>query len=225
MRNRKIQMPRVRPNRVAYRRNHNETNNMNFNFVAARQRVANRGIPPLAFLYELVDFLRTAPDEIFAPRPNPNAPNGRDPDIYADIEPILGPWVNLLHRRAALGETMRVVAGFESSWNFNQGVDTTNATSMKNPKGQETGIFQVSFDSTEIAGAAMRPFAVLHGIGTVGSFIAQMKSDHKLAFEYFARLSRYNIRWDGPLIRHEVDPWLSRMAVTEIIAAIVAPVG
>ena len=110
---------------------------------------------------------------------------------------------------------MRVVAGFESSWKWTEGVDVTNLHSVQNPDGEETGIFQVSFDSTRLNNNAMKPFAVANGIGTIGSFISKMKTDHRLALEYFARLSRINIRWDGPLIRHEVDPWLSSASVSE----------
>lgn len=177
-------------------------------FIATKVRVKNRGVPPDSFLEELVAWGRKAAPDIFAPNPNPL-------DVYASIKPILGPWRNLLHRRAALLEVMRVHAGFESSWNWNEGVDVTNQTSMHNINGQETGIFQVSFDSTELAAGAMKPFAVEHGIGTVGSFIPQMKSDHKLALEYYARLVRINIKWAGPLIRHEIDPWLSPASVNE----------
>ncbi len=177
-------------------------------FSATKLLVANRGTPPDEFLLELVEWGRIAPDEIFAPNANPS-------DIYADIKPLLGPWDSLLHRRAAMLEVMRVHAGFESSWHWNEGVDHTNQTSMHNIDGQETGIFQVSFDSTYIADHAMRPFAIANGIGTVGSFIPQMKSNHRLALEYYGRLVRINIRWAGPLLRHEVDPWLSRDAVKE----------
>jgi len=177
-------------------------------FGAALSRVSNRGTPPPMFLAELVEWGREAPIEIFAPNPNPA-------DIYADVNPILGPWQNLIHRRAAMLEVMRVHAGFESSWNWNEGVDKTNHASMTHLDGQETGIFQVSFDSTFIANHAMKPFAVAHGIGTVGSFIPEMKSNHKLALEYYARLVRINIKWAGPLVRHEVDPWLSRAAVDD----------
>jgi len=177
-------------------------------FVSTKAKVMNRGEPPDSFLEELVTWGKDAAEEIFAPNPNPS-------DIYADVAPILGPWQNLLHRRAALLEVMRVVAGFESSWNWNEGVDKTNQTSLTHLFGQETGIFQVSFDSTLIAGGAMKAFAVANGISTAGSFIPAMKSNHKLALEYFARLSRINIRWDGPLLRHEVDAWLSKSAVAE----------
>ncbi len=177
-------------------------------FVATKGRVSNRGVPPDGFLTALVNWGRAAPDEIFAPNDNPA-------DIYALIAPKLGPWRNLLHRRVGLLEAMRVHAGFESSWNWNEGVDITNQTSMTHAAGQETGIFQVSFDSTYIADNAMRPFAVAHGVGTVGSFIPAMKSNHNLALEYYARLVRINIRWAGPLLRREIIPWLSDAAVTE----------
>ncbi len=178
------------------------------NFVATKVRVKNRGTPPDSFLTELVGWGRKAPEEIFAPNPNPA-------DIYSLLKPILGPWKNLLHRRAAMLEVMRVHAGFESSWDWNEGVDVTNQTSMTHIEGQETGLFQVSFDSTHIANGAMKPFCVERGISTVGSFIPKMKSDHELALEYYARLVRINIKWAGPLLRHEVNPWLSRTSLDE----------
>jgi hypothetical protein len=177
-------------------------------FVATRGRVSNRGVPPVPFLNELVAWGKTAPDDIFEANANPA-------DIYAVIAPKLGPWSNLLHRRAAMLEAMRVHAGFEASWNWNEGVDVTNETSRTHIAGQETGVFQVSFDSTYIDNDAMKPFAISRGIGTPGSFITQMKANHPLAMEYYARLVRVSVAWAGPLIRHAIDPWLSRAAVDE----------
>lgn len=178
------------------------------NFSATRQRVLNRGIPPVEFLAELVQWGNTAPEEIFAPNPNPE-------DIYAVIRPELGPWTLPIERRAAMLEAMRVHAGFESGWNWSEGVDKTNATSMANKTGQEAGAWQVSFDSEHLGHDALRPFAVAHGIDTVNNFIANMKSDHPLAMEYYARLVRVNIRWAGPLLRREINPWLRRAAMAE----------
>ncbi len=176
-------------------------------FGPCKSKVKNRGEPPDSFLTELVEWGRSASEDIFAPNPNPA-------DIYVYAKPILGPWENLLHRRAAMLEVMRVHAGFESSWNWNEGVDHTNATSMTHIDGQETGIFQVSFDSTHL-GTSINQFAISKGIGTVGSFIPEMKSNHPLALEYYARLVRINIKWAGPLLRHEVDPWLSKASVSQ----------
>jgi len=177
-------------------------------FTATKAKVKNRGTPPDSFLTELVEWGRAAPDDIFAPNTNPA-------DIYSAVQPILGPWRNLLHRRAALLEVMRVHAGFESSWNWNEGVDITNQTSMKHKEGEETGIFQVSFDSTLLGNHAMKAFSVEHGIGSPGSFIPEMKRNHTLALEYYARLVRVSIAWAGPIKRHEIDPWLSKAAVSE----------
>ena len=177
-------------------------------FFATKARVSNRGVPPDDFLSELVGWGRSAPSDIFEP-------NANSRDIYADVKPILGPWINLLYRRAVLLEVMRVHAGLESSWNPNEGKDPGNHN--PDPKSWETGLFQVSFDSTEIANNAMLPFAVANGIGSVGSFDAAMKANHKLAMEYYARLVRVSIRWAGPLIRHEIDPWLSRASANEFV--------
>jgi hypothetical protein len=179
---------------------------MSFNQTKAR--VSNRGEPPDSFLSTIIDWAKYADADIFSP-------NSNSGDIYTSIEPVLGPWESLLHRRAAMLEVMRVHAGFESSWNWNEGVDITNQSSMKHLEGQETGIFQVSFDSTYIANGAMKAFALENGIGTAATFIPAMKVNHGLALNYYARLIRINIRWAGPLVRHEIDPWLRRGAVEE----------
>lgn len=176
-------------------------------FFYTKSRVLNRGKPPDSFLIELVAWGRSAHEDIFASNPNPA-------DIYAYIKPILGPWESLLHRRAAMLEAMRVHAGFESSWNWKEGVDTS-AQDRRDPETQETGIFQVSFDSTYLGNKAMKPYVVAHGVNTAGSFIREMKIRHGLAMEYYARLVRVNVQWAGPIKRHEIDDWLSRKSVAE----------
>lgn len=189
-------------------------------FCEAKHPVANRGEPPDSFLAELVAWARTAPEEIFAP-------NANQADAYALIATALGNeepprWNGPRHRRAALMELMRVHAGFESSWNWNEGVDILNEHSRHSIFGQETGIFQVSFDSLLLAQNAMLPFARERGIGSAQGFIKAMKLDHELALEFYARLVRRNIQWAGPLDRREVLPYLRRGAMTEFEMAIEA---
>lgn len=180
-------------------------------FNAVKARVSNRGHPPDEFLNELLDWgVKEVPD-VFAPNPNPS-------DVYAYVKPILGPWQSLLHRRAVMLEVMRVHPGLESSWNWNEGVDVTNEHSLHNLDGEETGIFQVSFDSMYGEDNPMKAYAVLNGIGTVGSFIAEMKSNHSLCMSYYARLMRYSVKWAGPFVHHTINEWLSRDAVLEFEA-------
>ncbi len=178
-------------------------------FVYSRARVLNRGRVPYEFLVALCDWAKTEEMDVFAPNPEPA-------DIYTYIKPVLGPWTSVEYRRGCLMEEMRVHAGFESSWNQHEGVDTTNQTSMHNIEGQETGIFQVSFDSTYLNGGVMKPFTKEHSIDTPEKFIPAMKADLKLAFSYYARLVRHNVQWAGPIKRHEIDPWLSRKSADEL---------
>ena len=177
-------------------------------FLYTKAKVKNRGSAPDAFLSEIIQWAKLAPMELFYP-------NSEPADIYATIKPVLGPWESNEHRRAVMLEVMRVHAGYESSWNWKEGVDSTNASSMRNISGQETGVFQVSFDSVWLGNNRMRAFAVEHHIDTPDTFISAMKTDHALALNYYARLIRFNIRWAGPIMRHEIDPWLSRKSVKE----------
>lgn len=177
-------------------------------FFATRVRVKDRGVPPESFLTELVAWGRSAPDEIFAQNSEPD-------DIYVSVREELGPYYGVPYRRSVMLEVMRVHAGFESSWNWTEGVDQTNKSSLAHKTGQETGIFQVSFDSEWIENGKMKPFAQAKGITDVDSFIPKMKSDHALALEYYARLVRINVKWAGPIVRREIHPWLSRASVNE----------
>jgi hypothetical protein len=176
--------------------------------------VLNRGIPPASFIVELIAWGKAAPDEIFARNQTPA-------DVYALTNTVLGPWgSDLKLRRAGMLEVMRVHAGIESSWNWRQGVDTTNRTSMRKIDGQETGAWQVSFDSTELHDGAMLPFAKLHDIDTPEKFISRMKTEHFLAMEYYARLVRVSIAWAGPLISRKILPELRTDALAEFKLAL-----
>jgi hypothetical protein len=107
-------------------------------YVATKQKVHNRGIPPTGFLDELVAWGRVADEEIFAP-------NSHD-DVYSSVKSSLGPWKDGNHRRAVMLEVMRVLAGFESSWDWTAGVDVTNESSIT-PDTIEAGAWQVSANS------------------------------------------------------------------------------
>lgn len=167
-----------------------------------------------AFLAELVSWARAAPEEIFAP-------NDDKEDVFNRLAPLLGPWVSPLHRRAAECELLYCLGSFESSLKWGEGVDTTNATSMRIITGQETGIFQVSYDSLGLDCTDGSPDdlheCVMRYLGTlnVHAFIDGMKSNHFLALEYCARLLRNSYFWDGPIKRHEIDSSISRAAVKE----------
>ena len=189
-------------------------------FTNTKKGVFNRGVPPASFLTELVEWGKTAPEEIFAP----NLIN----DIYTKIKPELGPWASPLHRRAAMLEVMRVLAGFESSWDWKEGVDTSRLGG-DTPENSEAGAWQVSYDarflSPELA-TLLRAKEIDNGI----EFQRAMKSDHPLAMEFVARLMRYNTKHNGPLYKgeerlkirsslrgaeHSIYPWLSRASVAE----------
>jgi hypothetical protein len=181
-------------------------------YAATKQRVANRGVPPDTFLDELVAWGRKAPNEIFIV----NASH----DIYSSVFGALGPWHGLLHRRAVMLEVMRVLAGFESSWNWNEGRDTTNSTSVT-PTTIEAGAWQVSANSMHF-GKELKDL-VLAQVGTLDGdrFQKAMKQNHELAMEYIARLLRRTTKHNGPVKRHEIDHWLRRDAVAEFQAMLV----
>lgn len=181
-------------------------------FSATKAAVKNRGVAPDSFLTELVEWGRTAHEEIFAP----NAAV----DVYSYVKADLGPWQGAIHRRAVMLEVMRVLGGLESSWNWNEGVDLTNQTSQRHIEGQETGLWQVSYDSRGF-GDDLRRLASDHGgqfsITTQQTecFIQEMKSDHPFAMEYIARLLRHTVKANGPVVRREINVWLSRGSVIE----------
>lgn len=189
---------------------------------AVFSKVSNRGTPPASFIAELIAWAKVAPDEIFVPNDDPE-------DVFIRLKPVLspdGPWQSPTHRRCAMMELLRVLAGFESSWNWKEGVDTTNQTSMRNIEGRETGIFQVSFDSLRLDNATetgddLHQCAMKYcGALDVHRFLDRMKTDHSFALEYAARLLRNSFFWDGPIKRHEIDQWLSREAVSEFQSAL-----
>lgn len=174
-----------------------------------KRKVHNRGAPPDAFLDELIDWARAAPAEVFSA-------NDRD-DIYSSVRQALGPWQDDLHRKAVMLEVLRVLGGFESSWQWNAGVDTTNPAS-NTPCTEETGIFQCSGDSMAFDISLKALLRAAAGSTTCQAFIATTKANHAFAIEYCARLLRFTTKHHGPVRDGRIHSWLRREAVAEFRA-------
>lgn len=192
-------------------------------FRACKVHVLNRGVAPDSFLNELIDWARRAPDDIFAP----NALT----DIYSKVKPELGPWTGLLHRKAIMLEVMRVLSGFESSWDWTEGIDTSRL-GADSPENSEAGAWQVSYDARLLA-VPLRVLLLSKGIRNGIEFQRTMKFDHPVAMEFVARLMRHNTKHNGPLYKdeerhgirkslrgpeHSIYPWISRASVAEFQA-------
>src|SRR5262252_7579156 len=161
-------------------------------YIACHSRVSEQHeSPPNSFLDQLIDAINPLPDAVFAPN--------NVHDIYAVMLGSLGPYTDLLHRKAVMCEVLRVQAAFESDWNWNEGVDINNQHSLTHLDGQETGAFQVSADSMGFDESLPACLDRLAGNHEVLTFINAMKSNHALAVEYCARLLRFNTTWCGTI--------------------------
>lgn len=183
-------------------------------FTECRIPVHNRGAAPMTFLNELIDWGIQAPDEIFDRNENY--------DVYSHVFSSLGPWEDLLHRRAVMLEVLRVLGGFESSWKWNAGRDTTNPNSNTSCT-EEAGIFQCSGDSMNFHSSLRSLLRSASGKTDCTTFRKTSKENHQFAFEYCSRLIRFTVNHHGPLKRdasygasRSIHSWLSRGAVDEI---------
>lgn len=112
-------------------------------------------------------------------------------------------------------EVLRVLGGFESSWNFKEGVDTNNPASNTACK-EEAGVFQCSGDSMAFDQSLKSLFQKASGGKTdCETFIIVTKRDHKFAFEYCARLLRFTVNHHGPVRDKKINKFLRRDAVSE----------
>lgn len=180
---------------------------------ACNSRVHNRGVPPPDFLDELIEWGKKAPDELFSW-------NERR-DIYANIVADVGPWQGLLHRKAAMLEVLRVLAGFESSWKWHEGRDVTNPASNTSCT-EEAGIFQCSGDSMSIDKSLRNELVIRTGKSDCNTFRFQTKADHEFAIQYCARLLRFTVNHHGPVKRKEINAWLSNDAIEEFTVFLTA---
>lgn len=169
--------------------------------------------PPVPFLDELVDWASYAPDVIF----NSTAKH----DIYSNVLTELGPYTSAVHRKAVMLEVLEVLAGIESTWHWNQGVDTTK-TEIPTPENEETGAFQVSWDGMGNDQSLKDFVKKTFGKTDTKTFITNTKTHHQFAIEYAARLFMVTIDANGPLGRPKFHHELSRDAVDEFMGLIFA---
>src|SRR6478672_8037347 len=98
-------------------------------YIACHQPVSEQHeSPPNSFLDQLIDAINPLPDAVFE--------QSNRHDIYSVMLGSLGPYTDLLHRKAVMCEVLRVQAAFESDWNWNEGVDTTNPGSVAHHEGE-----------------------------------------------------------------------------------------
>lgn len=167
----------------------------------------NHDGPPDTFLDTLIAWAKQERDAVFDVN--------NYADIYSLVKQELGPWLGLLHRKAVLCEVMRVVAGDESDWHFQEGRDTT--AGAQRAEEMEAGAWQVSYDS-RVLGADLQAFLVERGIVDAYEFQQRIKRDPDLDCAYTARLLREPYRrWDGPINRGWVEAQVSREAVAEFM--------
>jgi hypothetical protein len=176
-------------------------------YIATKQRVLDRGVPPDSFLDEMIIWGKYAPADIFI---SPGSSN----DIYVNVLPYLGPFEGLSHRRAVMLEVMRVLAGFESSWKWSDGRDISNPRSYTTAT-TEAGAWQVSSDSLNFGQELKNLVRSKAGALDGNTFQKAMKTNHPLAMEYIARLLRRTIRHNGPIRDRHIHKWLRKDAVAE----------
>lgn len=179
---------------------------MDRTFIACATEVLNRGRAPESFLNELIDWANSAADDIFVVNPHH--------DIYSNVVAELGPWKSLKHRKAAMLEVLRVLGGFESSWDWKEGVDTTNPDS-NTPCTEEAGIFQCSGNSMQHDPSLKLLLRKTTGETDCETFKVATKANHRFALEYCARLLRFTTNHHGPVKHKKINVWLSRAAVDE----------
>lgn len=179
---------------------------------ACFRKVHNRGAPKRDVVAEIIKWAKRADDSVFTV-------NDRY-DIYSSVAPQLGPWKSLQHRKAAMVNVLIVLAGFESSWRWNAGIDTTNASSYKNKCNEEAGLLQASGNSLNF-GQPLKDLFNYHCKGAAGrtvceKFITCSKTSHQYVIGHTAQLLRYTTKHHGPVLRKEINKWLSRECVTQI---------
>ena len=169
--------------------------------------VKNRIPCPSAFVAEMLEWSKTAPLRVFEMNENPA-------DIFGHMRGRFGPWNSVNARRGFLLAAMIVLAGWESSWDWNEGRDTSNPD-VDTPEEIEAGAFQVSANSMNFGPELREAVRAIAGKTDPESFQHAMKTNHPLALTYIAMLLRRTVRHNGPVRDRKIVPAMK----PELIAA------
>lgn len=161
---------------------------------ACKTKISNRGSPPDSFIKELIEWAKKEPASTFETNTNY--------DIFSLVGEKLGPLDTPHRRKAAMMESIMVLAGYESSWKWNEGRDTTNSN-HDTCSNEEAGIVQTSYDSNGFSPKLKSLMRDKCGSDDCQTFIKCSKSNHEFALSYTANLLRLTTRHHGPLIRRQ----------------------
>jgi hypothetical protein len=180
-------------------------------FKASKSKV-NGNTAPDEFLNTLIDVIKSLPDSVFEVNANY--------DIFSVMREKTGRLTDIKSRRAWLAEGLRCLGSLESSYDWLEGRDPgASNTSLST---QECGIFQCSANFLVHGKELQKLFTAHTGLAyantaqVMRAFIKQTKLDHEFAVEFMVRLCRIRVDTHGPLVRKEINKWLSKESAAEI---------
>lgn len=174
-------------------------------------KVKNRGVVPFTVMKEIIEAVKDTPKEVFA--------ENKNSDVYLSVAEKLGPYSGIKHRMAVMANVMSVQAGFESSWDYKEGRDMS--ASNTSACTAEAGLYQTSGNMNTFNAEAKEqlvPFMAKHCKNTSCLEFQRCTKEPIKAFVHghFMRASRITNRHWGPMVRKEINPWLSRACVLQI---------
>lgn len=177
--------------------------------------IPNQGKIKPEVLNNIIDFVRSAPDEVFE--------KNNEQDLYWLLSKSMGPITTLKQRRAVMADTQIVLGALESSWRYGIGIDP--ATSTSKPCDEwEAGMFQCSsntlanFGKGKLTALFKAACGNYMSLGTCKAFQKCTKEEPAFAHSYVALLLRYTTRHHGPLLRGNVAKYMSKSCQNEIEA-------
>jgi hypothetical protein len=182
-------------------------------------RNSKRGTPKKDVVEEIIEYVSEMPDSDFSV----NAKY----DIYSHMAPKFSEYTKgIKKRRALMAAVLTNLAGWESTWDWNEGIDTTNISSTKSKCSEEAGLLQTSGDAMNFDKSLVRLFESSCKAYTKGTkcdrFIACSKdpgANHRFTVIFTAMLLRHTTNHHGPIKRKsDVYSSLSIKCVEQIEA-------